>query len=747
MQGLLDATFLQADMSPWIENLVILFAKGALILSATWIMAYALRSSAAAIRYMVWCTGLLSLMMLPVLSTVLPAWHPDFLPSTPITDGPVLADAPLPESEAPVPTELFVPGVAGTDVFVVAPPPPIIVDALPDPANAAGKSTSAFLSGLDFHWTVWALIVWLFGVAVAGIRLMLAHAGATMLVRKSEIVHDEDWHLLSEKISKQLGIEQFVRLRTSSWTSVPMSVGIFKPTVVLPENANEWDENQRRTVLYHELAHVKRKDCLWQLLTQMTCALYWFNPLVWVAVWQLRIERERACDDLVLTSGIDASRYAETLLQTARQLKRAEWSTLATVSMARQSQLEGRLLSILDPMRRRSLNKASGVVTVMMIAMVVVPLAVLQPASAQEAPPEVVVAPVPPVPSISIVPPKIVFNFAPVPAPSLFPAPEVIINVPPLPAPVVAPMLDFFPPEPWYDDGEVDVPVDSLTIDQIIQLRKYGIDAEFIQSIKALGYENLTYGDLLGLGKYGADAAYILSMRQAGYTSLELSDYTQMSKYGVDPEYVMAMHDAGFDNLSASDLVGMSKYGVDAGLVQTLSANGYDDLSSDDLIAASKYGVSEELIAGLAAAGYNNFSIEDLVGASKFGVSEELIAAMNSYGYKQLSGDELISASKYGVDASLLQSLHDHGYRDIPVKEIIAMSMYGVDGQYMSEMSETGLDISAGDLIRMRKYDVDAEYIKNIKKAGLEEVSVEQLIDMRKHGVDAEFIRSLKENN
>ena len=52
-----------------------------------------------------------------------------------------------------------------------------------------------------------------------------------------------------------------------------------------------------------------------QLLAQIACALHWFNPLVWFAAWRLGLERERACDDLVLASGVRPSAYAGHLLE------------------------------------------------------------------------------------------------------------------------------------------------------------------------------------------------------------------------------------------------------------------------------------------------------------------------------------------------------------------------------------------------------------------------------------------------
>ncbi len=108
----------------------------------------------------------------------------------------------------------------------------------------------------------------------------------------------------------------------------------------------------------------------------MACALYWFNPLAWLAARQMRRERERACDDLVLRAGARPSDYAAHLLQLARGFRSARVVSFATVSMARPSQLEGRLLSILDPSRRRSgLSRRFVGLGVIASALMIVPLA------------------------------------------------------------------------------------------------------------------------------------------------------------------------------------------------------------------------------------------------------------------------------------------------------------------------------------------------------------------------------------
>ena len=84
---------------------------------------------------------------------------------------------------------------------------------------------------------------------------------------------------------------------------MPIACGVIRPTVVLPAAADDWPDDRVRVVLLHELAHVRRRDCLTQAVADAACAVFWFNPLAWMAVRELRRERERACDDMVLAAG------------------------------------------------------------------------------------------------------------------------------------------------------------------------------------------------------------------------------------------------------------------------------------------------------------------------------------------------------------------------------------------------------------------------------------------------------------
>jgi hypothetical protein len=149
---------------------------------------------------------------------------------------------------------------------------------------------------------------------------------------------------------------------------MPMTWGVTSPILLLPSSTSEWSEWQCRNVLLHELAHVERFDCLTQFVSRVACAIYWFNPLAWVAAHRMQVEREMACDDRVIRTGSRPSDYAGQLLDVARALRPARATAHAAIAMARPSQLSGRLTAVLDRERNRRnvsprLRVAVGVAT------------------------------------------------------------------------------------------------------------------------------------------------------------------------------------------------------------------------------------------------------------------------------------------------------------------------------------------------------------------------------------------------
>ena len=143
-----------------------------------------------------------------------------------------------------------------------------------------------------------------------------------------------------------------VPILVSDQILVPVTVGVCNPAILVPADSLEMELSQLRMVLKHELAHVERRDVLWQLISVTAKSLFWFQPLVWIAEERMKLQRERACDDRVVGSNESPQVYATTLLQIAAKCSGLKMEFAGALSMA-QKPIESRLLTILEPATRR----------------------------------------------------------------------------------------------------------------------------------------------------------------------------------------------------------------------------------------------------------------------------------------------------------------------------------------------------------------------------------------------------------
>jgi hypothetical protein len=131
-------------------------------------------------------------------------------------------------------------------------------------------------------------------------------------------------------------------------------------------------------VLAHELSHIQRHDWVVQVLADAARAIYWFNPVFWLASSRLRRESEHACDDAVVRLGAPGTAYAEELLAMTRAL-RSERLQSPILAMAQPSHLEQRLVALLNPSLNRLAATPWAVVVVTGVAIALtLPLAAVR---------------------------------------------------------------------------------------------------------------------------------------------------------------------------------------------------------------------------------------------------------------------------------------------------------------------------------------------------------------------------------
>jgi beta-lactamase regulating signal transducer with metallopeptidase domain len=293
------------------------------------------RRASAATRHLLWFLAVASLPCLPLLTSLLPSWEkPLWSVSTGFDAGNQISLAlnfsPGANSEAAVPQ----------------------TPAAPDAAKVSGDGSRKIATRFNANWLVFGFAAWIAGVALVLISVVGGQISLRKFSRTAQPQQSADWVRLLNEIRETLHLRRSVILLQSGDDVMPLTWGWWRPVVLLPAESAHWPVERRRIVLLHELAHVKRWDCLTQIGARVICAFYWFNPLVWLAARRMCIERERACDDLVLNGGCKASDYAGHLVEIAGSFRRVPQAS--AIAMARPSGLEQRVEAILDGRRNRS---------------------------------------------------------------------------------------------------------------------------------------------------------------------------------------------------------------------------------------------------------------------------------------------------------------------------------------------------------------------------------------------------------
>jgi len=225
--------------------------------------------------------------------------------------------------------------------------------------RTSAQTTTANTSAVAFWPLLWAL-----GAAFLLLRLALGYWQIARVARAAEPLEDS---VLAADVS------------------VPLVFGLFRQTVLLPRDADNWPPNQRTAAIRHERAHVQRGDLWTSLMAQTACAVYWFHPLVWLLAQRLRVEQELACDDAVLSAGFEPANYAEALLATAQTLTS---TSLIGCHMLTSQTLKARIARLLDRSlpRTTSLVALSAAAVISMATLGAIGMTYAQEPSAQQAP-------------------------------------------------------------------------------------------------------------------------------------------------------------------------------------------------------------------------------------------------------------------------------------------------------------------------------------------------------------------------
>jgi TonB family protein len=286
-----------------------LLVRSSVVLAAGFGALWMLRGQSAALRHWTLAFVILLAAAQPIIREALPQWHVVRLPG-------------------PAPTSAVGAVAVSTEAtFEIVKP-------------AASAPSKRSLSRVT-------MLLWLAGVAGSFAVLLVGFAWLAWQTLRA-VPAGARWAEMRQSVSAALGISTNVRILETHHPALLVTWGLFRPVILLPRGASSWSDERLRLVVAHELAHLARRDWLVQLVAECLRAVYWFNPLFWLACSRLREESEHAADDRVLGIGVGNTSYASHLVDLARSFSVHGRTWLPAPSMARPSTLERRVLAMLN---------------------------------------------------------------------------------------------------------------------------------------------------------------------------------------------------------------------------------------------------------------------------------------------------------------------------------------------------------------------------------------------------------------
>lgn len=295
--------------------------------------------SSAANRHIIFCIGLLSTLLLPISSQLIPAYD-----------------------------------------FIVEVTQPITVAEMPE---AIGSLVGNTTENSNYLLILLALLISYFLVVmVILLKIIASNINILLQTRLCYTVKQQHWITALSSYQEKLNIERPVDIKYSTTIDSPMTWGVFKPVILLPSHALYWPDELIASTLLHELAHIKRNDWLTQQFARCICAIYWINPLCWKALERLRLYAEMATDDLVLYSGVDRTHYASALVNVAERLSHNKTYTMSALAMTinhEPKQLRKRVTAVLNSsLLHLPLSKEQLINALFFIAIVLLPFTSLR---------------------------------------------------------------------------------------------------------------------------------------------------------------------------------------------------------------------------------------------------------------------------------------------------------------------------------------------------------------------------------
>ena len=480
--------------------------------------------------------GLLAVLLLPAASIFLPEW-------------------------APLPQQMF---AAEATNRVISQTPLEPAAGVPSGAVPASDAVAPVAAAPFATPSPETLALWVYALPLAMMFAMMLIAVARLfgMRRRAEVLVDGAWLSALAGAQRRMGFKHGTALLVSEELRSPISWGVLRPTILLDPRAVS-AVGDAEAIIAHELAHVARLDWAKLLIARLACALFWFNPLVWMLARESHQLREEAADDSVLLADIAGSDYATLLVNAARHDNSGTLIAAHGVAPAKNS-LRRRVVRVLDAnVRRGPVRTGWGALSLVAVLAIAAPLAAFTTIATRA----VDDAKTPSIGERSSVGGKGV-------------APRHLAGKPLTTDDLIALKAVGVTPTELAQSRDSDGNIDP---DSAVAIKATGVTPEYVAEMRGVFGNSVTADDLIGARAVGVDASFARAMRGLDRRA-DLDEVIGARAVGVTPAYAQEMR-AYFPHVTLDDLTSMRATGVTGGDIRTMRSSGMNVSEPDDVVA------------------------------------------------------------------------------------------------------------------------------------------------------------------
>lgn len=168
-------------------------------------------------------------------------------------------------------------------------------------------------SANNFSINTLIAMAWLIGVLILAVKLLVSEISHRRRLGMAEVLEPESWF---HSMKSELGIKQEVHMYVDENIQSPLMQGLWDARIYLPQEYKSWTLAEKKSIIAHELTHIRRLDIVIIYLQAIVKTLYFFHPVIWLVNDQIDLEREKICDDEAIElSTADRGAYGEQLFK------------------------------------------------------------------------------------------------------------------------------------------------------------------------------------------------------------------------------------------------------------------------------------------------------------------------------------------------------------------------------------------------------------------------------------------------